>query len=333
MPVRAGSLVAHPGLRGRRHPRRWGSRHFTLTFIRLGVCFYNLDPAEIVGAAVAAEDLGLHTLWLGEHVVLSPGYASVHPSRTSATEKSDPIVASDTVLVDPMVMAGAVLSSTSQVHFGTGVYLGALRHPLLTARAAATAARLSAGRFVLGLGAGWLEEEFESLGVAFGQWGERLAEAIEIVGAALAGGTFSYRGRHWSFSDVQITDLPIDVPVVIGGNSPAALTRAARLGDGWYNSGGLTGDDLERARGTIEAARSRFGRERVPFRYWVRPPELDLSVSERLAGQGFTDQVVWGDKVWPDSPGLSPVDKMHIMRGRLDQLGLSALIGGTRERS
>jgi probable F420-dependent oxidoreductase len=294
-----------------------------LTGVAFSVCFYDLPPAELVAAAVTAEELGFDLCWLGEHLFLPASYASVHPTRDEGSERAAPIVGHDTELLDLWVIAGAVATSTTRLRFGTGIYLAGLRHPLLSARSAATASALSGGRLVVGLGAGWLQEEFDVLQVPFDSRGSRLDEAIVIMRRGLEGGLFEHAGTHWQFPAVQVTPTPLSVPLVVGGNSPPALRRAARLGDGWFNSGAAGLEELTVARQRIEAGRAEAGRSRLPFTYWVRPPQLTPDLSDRLAAEGFTNQVVWGHQLWPGAAGVSLAAKQRAMRAAAAEFGLA----------
>jgi probable F420-dependent oxidoreductase len=298
--------------------------------VSYSVCFYDLPAAELVEAAVLAEELGLEICWLGEHLFQPSGYASVHPTRDEGTERTAPIVGDRTELLDLWVMAGALGARTTRIRFGTGIYLAALRHPLLSARSMATASSLSGGRLVVGLGAGWLREEFDVLDVGFDDRGARLDEVIAVIRAALHGGPFSHDGHFWRFDSVQISPDPVDVPLIVGGNSPAALRRAGRLGDGWFNSGASAPDELRRARHFIEAERTKAGRGHLPFEYWVRPPHLDLEVSAALALDGFTNQVIWGHQLWPGGTGATLEEKRGIMTINAAELELLPLAGAAQ---
>ena len=281
--------------------------------VTYSVCFYDLPGPELVEAAVLAEQLGFDICWLGEHLFLPTAYRSVHPTRDEGTERRAPIIDGRTELLDPFVMAGAVAAATTRLRFGTAVYLATLRHPLLGARAAATAWTLSGGRFLLGVGAGWLREEFDVLGVPFERRGALLDEAIDLFRRAWAGGPFTHRGAHWELPEVQVCPEPLAVPLVTGGNSDAALRRAGRLADGWINSGAAAPEQLARARDAIEAERRAAGRSGRPFTYWARPPALDPELSDQLAAEGFDQQVIWGHQLWPAGAGHDREEKRHTM--------------------
>jgi probable F420-dependent oxidoreductase len=266
----------------------------------LGISVYDMAAADVLELSTAADQAGFDAIWLGEHIVLPVGYATDHPTtRTDAHQHiSGPIVKPDTELLDPWVALASVAASTSHLRLGTGIYLLPLRHPLVTARAACTLQALSQGRLLLGVGAGWLAEEFTALDVPFDERFGRLVESIEIVRAALAGGPFDFHGKYFSIDAVQLSTDPVDVPVVMGGNTPTALTRAARLGDGWFSSGTPTFDEACRLRDHVVRLRARSGLD-APFRCYVRIEKADPELVDRYSAAGIDDVVVWADQVWP----------------------------------
>ena len=148
---------------------------------------YDVTPSEVAEIAVAAEAAGFDSLWLGEHLLLPAGYDAVHPTKDEATERAAPIVATGTRLSDPLVALAAAAARTDRIRLATGIYLVNLRHPLVTARAAATLQDLAGGRFVLGVGSGWLREEFDALAIPFEERGARLEESLHILRRGLGG--------------------------------------------------------------------------------------------------------------------------------------------------
>ena len=219
----------------------------------VGISVYDMTASDVRELAVAADAAGFDAVWLGEHVVLPVDYSSEHPTAGTGGHEhiTGPIVDPDTELLDPWVALGAVAGATTQLRLATGIYILPLRHPLITARSAATLQNVSGGRLLLGIGAGWLVEEFAALDVPFDERYGRLVETIEIIRAAWAGGPFDYHGKYFSFDPIQLTSRPVDVPLIMGGNTPPALKRAALLGDGWFSSGTPNFDDARRLRDTL----------------------------------------------------------------------------------
>jgi probable F420-dependent oxidoreductase len=222
--------------------------------LRFGIATLGNPPEEIVELAKHAEVLGFDRVLYGDHLLLPTALdAEAYPY-----ERGSPLPAT-VEYGDPVVVASAVLTAAPRMEFLTGVYLLPMHHPLLAARAAMTMQKLSGSRLLLGVGAGWMYEEFDAVGVSFGRRGRWFDEALEIVRAACLGQPFSYEGEFFAFPEVLISGRPTIVPLIVGGSSPRALRRAAAYGDGWYSTPDLDVDlDVDeciRARATIEAHR------------------------------------------------------------------------------
>jgi probable F420-dependent oxidoreductase len=289
--------------------------------MRVGLTAYDMDASDLVELATAAEKVGFASLWLGEHLVLPVGYSSTHPTKKEGGEQhhTGPIVAPDTRLVDPLVALSAAAAATTTLELGTAIYLLALRHPLVTARAVATLQEVSSGRFLLGVGTGWLVEEFEALGIPFDQRVRRFDESVQLVRTALAGGPFEHDGDHFSTGHVQLTPEPIEVPLVFGGNTEVALRRAARTADGWFASGTPQFEDALRLRDRLCELHRESGRTE-PFRCWMRVAGCSSDVVARYRAAGFEDILVWADQVWPEKASLE--EKREAIAGAADALGL-----------
>lgn len=185
--------------------------------MRFGLSVYDVTATELVEVALAAEAAGFDSLWLGEHLLLPVDYGAVHPTRRPEQERAARIVGPDTRLVDPLVALAGAAAHTRRLQLATGIYLLPLRHPLAVARATLTLQELSGGRLLLGVGAGWLRDEFEALAVPFGDRALRLEESIEILRRAWAGGVFEHHGTVYDFGPVQLTAHPVRVPLILGG--------------------------------------------------------------------------------------------------------------------
>lgn len=191
--------------------------------------------------AQAAEGLGFRTLFAPEHVVFFPRYESKYPYTADGAPNWGP----DTGIYDPLLVCQAAAGATSTLRFCTGVLILPQRPALLTAKEVLTLDHASEGRFELGVGSGWSWEEYAALGVPFARRGKRLDEYIEAIRTTWTEDRASYHGEFVSFDDVVLNPKPrrpTGVPIIIGGDSAAAMRRAARLGDGWY--GWWAQDDL-----------------------------------------------------------------------------------------
>jgi len=288
----------------------------------VGITVYDLPPAELVPLAVAADRAGFDAIWLGEHIVLPVSYEAAHPTNgvdTDAHHIAGPIVDVDTELLDPFVALGAAAGATTHLRLATGIFILPLRHPLAVARAACTLQDISGGRFLFGIGAGWLEEEFAALDMPFTERGARYNEAIELLRAAWAGGAIEHHGPHFDVTGVQVTPRPTHVPLVIGGNTPRAMKRSALVGDAWFSSGTPSFDEARRLRDDLHAIRDEHGRTEE-FRCYVRVEGCDPGAIEAYTEAGLTDVVVWADKIWH---GGSLDDKRESLAKAGELLGLT----------
>jgi probable F420-dependent oxidoreductase len=198
--------------------------------------------------AQVGERLGYESVWISEHLAF--------PTQMSGSpiEGSDhPPVPPETPVFD---VAGALCflaARTTSIRLGTYVSLLGIRHPFVAARSFATADVWSAGRVEVGVGAGWLREEWLAAGIDPSTRGLRLDESIEVCRRLWAEPAVEHHGRFWDFGEVAFEPKPFQrpLPVLVGGESDAALRRAARLGDGWIGMGA----DLDRAAGLIATLR------------------------------------------------------------------------------
>jgi probable F420-dependent oxidoreductase len=204
--------------------------------MRIGVTVPNVhetlaEPATIDAVGRMAEELGYDSIWCNDHLALpgtrgdgaaEPAYAAAYGQQRGQS------------IYEPLIVLAYLAAVTRRVMLGTSVYLLPLRSPLLAARQAVSLDRLSEGRLVLGVGAGWLESEFAAVGVPYRQRGRRTDEAIAML-KSLCGED----GADFLPKPVQRPHPPL----WIGGRSAAALRRAARTGDAWHPSH-LTVDEL-----------------------------------------------------------------------------------------
>ncbi|WP_376790192.1 LLM class F420-dependent oxidoreductase [Thermoflexus sp.] len=195
--------------------------------MHIGICLPNYGPASspeaIRAVAQAAEDLGFDSLWTTDHILVpeahSQPYGRIFETWTTLTY---------------------VAALTRRVRLGTSILLLGLRNPVLVAKQAATLDQLSNGRLILGIGAGWLAREFESLGMSFRRRIRFLEEGIILMRALWTNPRPRFQGRFFRIEDAVFEPLPVQPggpPIWIGGNTEAAVRRAARLGDGWHPVG------------------------------------------------------------------------------------------------
>jgi probable F420-dependent oxidoreductase len=269
----------------------------------VGLSVYDITGRELVELGRAAEAAGLASMWLGEHIVLPVGYEAEHPATGSSENTSHlaRIVAPATRLLDPLVALSAVAAVTERIKLATGIYLVGLRHPLAVARMTLTLQDVAGGRFMLGVGSGWLEEEFAALGVPFAERRARFDEALAVLRAAWAGGELSFHGDHVSFDHVIVVPDPVSVPLILGGNTEPALRRAARVADGWFSSGNPTFEEAVRLRDRLGVLAGDAGRT-LPM--YVRMAGRDPAQLARYAEHGFEHVIVWAHQLWPEEGDL-----------------------------
>lgn len=207
--------------------------------MRLGLNLVRVRPQRAPELAVRAEALGYESVFVPDHVVVPVTFGSRYPGTPDGRFPYPP----DTGLYDPLVLLATVAEATSTIRLGTAVYLLALRHPLVTGRNVATLDVLSGGRVLLGVGVGWLAEEFHTLGIDPRSRFSRAEEAAQVLRRLWTESRPSFTGRHFSFEPVHFEPKPLSAPhppILFGGDSDAALRRALRFGDGWI-SGGVAG--------------------------------------------------------------------------------------------
>jgi probable F420-dependent oxidoreductase len=208
--------------------------------MRFGIGFANTAPfADAAGAvqlASLAEAAGFESVWTIEHVVYPDDYASTYPY---GRDGKMPAVAA-TPMPDPLVWLTWVAARTTTIRLGTGILILPLRNPVLLAKEIATLDAMSGGRTELGVGVGWLREEFDALGVPWAGRGARTDDAVAAMRALWAADHASHDGPSASFHDVSCNPKPVhgSVPVTIGGHTEAAAARAGRLGDGFFPAKG-----------------------------------------------------------------------------------------------
>jgi probable F420-dependent oxidoreductase len=209
--------------------------------------------------AIAAEAAGFESVMATEHVVIPTHYESKYPYSESGRMSSS--MASPRP--DPLAWLTYVGALTSRLRLITGVMVLPQRNPLVLAKHAATIDHLTGGRLELGIGVGWLREEFEALGVPFERRGARTDEYIEAMRALWDRDDARYEGEFVSFKGVSSNPKPTNgrVPIVVGGNSKVALSRAGRYGDGYFPATGAAAFDVAEAIQALHAAARDAGRD------------------------------------------------------------------------
>ena len=233
--------------------------------VRIGAKVPNSGPlpAEIGIPAMASalEQAGFESLWVSDHIVLPAQIGSRYPFAADGKATW----ATSTPYIDAVVALALIAAATERATFGTAVLVLPLRNPVILAKQAASLDVVGGGRLALGIGAGWLEEEFDALGVSFADRGPRFVESIGVLREAWTG-----------LIGGDVVSLPTPahpVPLLVGGHSKTALRRAGRLGDGWLGQQSLDGLDtveIGAARAAMGAAATDAGRDATPLRVVLR---------------------------------------------------------------
>jgi probable F420-dependent oxidoreductase len=234
--------------------------------MRLGLFGINFgpcaDPVIQARIAVAAEESGFESIWTGEHVAM--------PVRDSPVP-----IPPETPFLDSIATLTNVAVRTRRLRLGTGVLVMPHHNPVLVAKALATLDVLSDGRVIAGFAGGYVEAEFRALGVSFRDRGAITDEYLQAIRALWTEELPRFSGRFAAFDGIRFEPKPRQrphPPIVIGGQSPPALRRAARHGDGWYGFG-LTVDATARIVAELRRLRTELGRP---------PLEISLTTFERL---------------------------------------------------
>jgi probable F420-dependent oxidoreductase len=243
--------------------------------MKFGLMFINSGPFsnhELLAHLVkTAEQCGFESLWTVEHVVIPKDYQSPYPYSKSGKIPGG----EDVAIPDPLLPLSFAAALTQKIRLATGVVILPQRNPLYLAKEISTLDLLSGGRVILGVGSGWLKEEFDALGLDFHARGARTDEAIRALRACWREDPSSFQGKHFNFGPVRSFPKPAhnDVPIHIGGHSPAAAKRAGRLGDGFFPALGEL-PKLQELFATMREAAMQAGRD---------PARIELSCMARAA--------------------------------------------------
>lgn len=195
---------------------------------------HGVEPEQLIDVACLADRLGFAGITCGDHLVKPAAYAQTYLYSEDGRPPWDPKDPAWTPpYADPWILGAVLAQATKRLRFMPYVYVLPLRDPVMVAKQLATAAFFSQDRIVLGVGAGWLKEEFELVGADWATRGARLDEMLEIIRLLHRGQNVEYHGRHYTLPPCRMRPVPSrPVPVMVGGHSDRALRRAARA-DGW----------------------------------------------------------------------------------------------------
>lgn len=203
--------------------------------MRFGLAFASsvgIDHASAMEVCRTAEAVGFESLWGGEHVILPSRIDSKYPYTADGKIPAQP----DTPIPDPLIWLAFAAAAAPTMRLGTCILIVPQRNPLVLAKELATLDQLSGGRVELGLGVGWLKEEFDALGVPWERRGARNDEYIAAMRALWAGPHAEFHGEFVDFEPVTCSPRPVQasIPILVGGDTEAAINRAVRLADGYF---------------------------------------------------------------------------------------------------
>ena len=264
------------------------------------------EASSILKVALEAERLGFDSVWMFDHLFTPSALESLYPyskDGSYALTDRDPFF-------DPLGLFGVLAGATEKVKIGSAVMVAAYRNPIVLGKALATVERFAPGRLILGLGSGWMREEFEAVGMAYERRGAMFNEYLRALRTMWSGEPVSFGGEFFKWEKAGFEPTPSQpIPLIVGGHSDAALRRAAKYGDGWaVVTGRGQGSGLDGAAARIELLESFLdaeGKDRADF---------------KLLYQG----AMWfSDAANPKMPFAGPPEEIAASLKRLDELGVS----------
>ena len=217
---------------------------------------YSLDPAVL---AKRAEELGFESFWVPEHCVIPVKITSPHRGSPDGV-----IPESYSRIMDPFIALARASAVTQTIKLGTGICLVPERNPLQLAKEVASLDHFSGGRFIFGIGAGWLKEESEIMGADFPHRWSQTREAVLAMKELWTKDEAEYHGKYYDFPPVRLFPKPTQKPhppILLGGNSKNVLKRVVEWGDGWMPGSDASIEEVKRGRATLSALAERAGRD------------------------------------------------------------------------
>ena len=265
----------------------------------------------ILKVAKTAEELGFDSLWVSDHIVIPESHQGFGD-----------------VFYEPLTTLTYVAACTSKILLGTSVIILPYRNPIVLAKILSTLDVLSGGRVILGIGVGWLKDEFDALGVSYKERGPITDECIEVLKVLWTKEQPSFKGKYYNFSEIRFIPRPVQkpcIPLWVGGNSKRAIERAVNAGDGWH-SVGLTPEEIKERINYINKLSSRKKRKTSDFVISLRK-NLQINnisnkeikkVEDKETLRGTSDKIAEGIDRYKDS-GVSHL-VFQILSGRLEEI-------------
>lgn len=280
--------------------------------MKLGLQVPSAQPGAsaegILAVAKAAERLGFDGVWMFDHLFTPTDIESKYPYTRDG---SYPISEADPFF-DPLGVFGVIAGATERISIGTAVLIPAYRHPLVLGKILASIENFAPGRLQLGVGAGWMTEEFEAVGITRERRGARLEEYISALRAIWSGKPVAFDGEFYSWTEAGLLPAPTRaIPLLVGGHADVALKRAARIGDGWAASTvrgqGAGIEALAQRIELLNEFRAEAGRSEEPFEILMPNP-------------------LWfSDHANPKMPLTGPADHIAGSIKKLEEAGVTSI--------
>lgn len=241
-------------------------------------------PEAITAFAQKAEELGFHALFMTDHIALPVDVKTKYPYREDGKFFWPP----ETPYLDTILVLAWAAAATERISVGTSVLISGWHHPVNTAKAFATLDVLNGGRTIVGIGTGWMKEQFEILGAPFEKRGARTTEYISLLKHLWSADLIDFQGEFFQFSGFKFYPKPVSqpsIPIWHGGKSEPVLRRVAAVADGWHPLY-IAPDELEQSLGRLEGYLAEHGRTLDDITISARPVDqatLDAATIERYA--------------------------------------------------
>ena len=269
-----------------------------------------IDPSLYSPLAQRAEALGFDSMVVPDSIMYPAESDSTYPYTADGNRE----FLEDKPFIEPFTLIPALAAVTERLRFTTFVVKLPIRHPVIVAKQVTSVGVITGGRFGFGVGTSPWPEDYAATGSAWERRGRRMNEMIEIINGLGSGDYFEYHGDFYDLEAMKMCPVPDErVPILIGGHSNMALTRAATLGDGWMDAGGEA-EELSRMMTVINERRAEHGRADLPFE--VHAISLDAySVEgiERLEAAGVTDVIVGFRDAYQPGPDTQTLDEKVSM--------------------
>ena len=239
-----------------------------------------VDPTNAVQLLEAGEEAGFESAWTVEHTVVPAGYESSYPYSADGKMANG---RNDIPLPDPLIWMAYAAACTTKIKLGTGILILPQHSPVITAKQIATLDYMSNGRVLLGIGVGWLREEFEAIGAPFDDRGRRTDEYVAVMRELWSADSPTFHGEFINFDGAICRPQPTNgtVPIIVGGHSKAAARRAGRLGNGFFPARGASAELIDLVKQTAEE----HGRDPDAIEITTSLPD-DLDTIPDLAAAG-----------------------------------------------